>query len=155
MNPYREIVQFIRSRQPFALGLVLSAEGSTPREAGTRAIFEADGRIHGTLGGGAVEAEAQRQAVSACRTGQATVFAFDLAGETASGREPICGGRMRVLVDPTGAKDEATKIGKVKVWGLSLPNLTRQYLKSGANSLRSYSMASTSIRTSNRSLACN
>jgi xanthine dehydrogenase accessory factor len=105
MNRFREIVQFIRSGQPFALGLVLSAEGSTPREAGTRAIFEAEGRIHGTLGGGPVEAEAQRQAVEACRTGQARAFEFELAGDTPSGHEPICGGRMRVLLDPTASKD--------------------------------------------------
>ena len=107
MNPYRRVVQSIDSGRSFAVGLILSAEGSTPREAGVRALIDAAGRIHGTLGGGAVEAEAQRRAIQACASGRPAVFDLDLAGVATADRDPICGGTMRVLVDPTASKDRA------------------------------------------------
>ena len=107
MDINHQIVQLIEAGRPLAVGLVLSAEGSTPREAGVKAAIEADGRIHGTLGGGAVEAEAQRRAIEACASGRAVVFEMELTGATAGDDEPICGGRMRILVDPTASKDLA------------------------------------------------
>lgn len=107
MNVHRQIVNLIDSGRPFAVGLILSAEGSTPREAGVKAIIETDGRIHGTLGGGTVEAEAQARAATACESGQVTVFEMDLAGASAGDHEPICGGRMRLLLDPTASKAQA------------------------------------------------
>jgi xanthine dehydrogenase accessory factor len=107
MDTNRQIVQLLEAGRPFAVGLVLSAEGSTPREAGVKAALEADGRIHGTLGGGAVEAEAQRRAIEACASGRAVVFEMEFTGAAAGDDEPICGGRMRLLVDPTASKDLA------------------------------------------------
>ncbi len=76
--------------------LVLSAEGSTPAKAGTRALLLPDGSLVGTVGGGAVEAEACRQARMAAQRGQAQVFEINLHGPSG----PICGGRMRLLADP-------------------------------------------------------
>ncbi len=105
MDINRLIVDLIEAGRPFAVGLILSAEGSTPREAGVKAVLEADGRIHGTLGGGAVEAEAQRRAVEACQSGCPIVFDVLLTGADAADHEPICGGEMRLLVDPTARKD--------------------------------------------------
>lgn len=60
----RAIVERSGRGERFAIALVLSAEGSTPRKAGTRAIIDARGEITGTIGGGLVEAEAQRRAVN-------------------------------------------------------------------------------------------
>jgi len=100
-----QTVRFIESGQPFCVVLVLSAEGSTPRGAGVRAVVEADGRIHGTVGGGVLEAEAQRAAVEACRSGQPVMLAIDLTGDETAGLEPICGGTVRVLVDPTAPRN--------------------------------------------------
>ena len=105
MDMNRLIVELIEAERPFAVGLILSAEGSTPREAGVKAVLEADGRLHGTLGGGAVEAEAQRRAVEACLSGRPIVFEVLLTSADAADHEPICGGRMRVLVDPTAGKN--------------------------------------------------
>ncbi len=107
MNIYRQILQRLESGRPFAVGVVLSAEGSTPREAGVRAVFDATGRITGTLGGGLVEAQAQRAAARACETGQPCVLEVALAGSAVEGLEPICGGRMRMLLDPTAWEGQA------------------------------------------------
>ncbi len=107
MDANAKILELIDSGRPHAVGLLLSADGSTPREAGVKAVIEADGRIWGTLGGGSVEAEAQRRAVDACVAGVPQVFEVALTGADAASTESICGGHVRILVDPTAAKDRA------------------------------------------------
>ncbi|MCX8036415.1 MAG: XdhC/CoxI family protein [Candidatus Sumerlaeia bacterium] len=102
---YQKVVELTVSQRPFAAALVLQAEGSTPVGAGARAVIEGDGRIWGTIGGGAVEAEAQRRAVEAIQSHQPVVFDFMLEGATVSDASPICGGRMRVLIDPAASED--------------------------------------------------
>jgi xanthine dehydrogenase accessory factor len=105
------IVEFIDGGKDFAVALVLKAEGSTPRKAGVRAVIDRNGKIYGTLGGGLVEAEAQRRAVNACQSKQPVVFDMDLYGPDRTADDPICGGSMRILVDPTAAKDRASYAG--------------------------------------------
>ncbi|HCO92905.1 MAG TPA: hypothetical protein DIU00_02960 [Phycisphaerales bacterium] len=104
-------MEFIDSGEVFAVALVLKAEGSTPQKAGVRAIIDKTGKIHSTLGGGLVEVEAQRRAVEACRSKQPAVFDIDLYGADRTADEPICGGSMRILVDPAAAKDRASFAG--------------------------------------------
>ncbi len=87
----------------FAVAVVLRAEGSTPCKAGAKAAVEADGTIHGTVGGGQVEAVTQQRAVEAVRTGRHAIFDFNLEGEVQGGG-PVCGGTMRVLVFPVEAR---------------------------------------------------
>jgi xanthine dehydrogenase accessory factor len=110
-RPHRDIHQIIveecdRHRE-FAVATVLKAEGSTPCKAGGKAIIDAGGAIQGTIGGGAVEARAQGLGVEAIQTGRPLVFDFDLEGNTISNENPICGGMMRVLIDPTAASHRA------------------------------------------------
>ncbi len=104
---FQKVVQFIDDGVSFAVGLVLSAEGSTPRKAAVRAVIDETGKIWGTLGGGLVEAEAQRRAVEVCRTKRPMVFDMLLHGANRAADAPICGGAMRILLDPTPAKDRA------------------------------------------------
>jgi xanthine dehydrogenase accessory factor len=79
---------------------VLKDSGSTPRKAGTRAIVDASGEMWGTIGGGLLEAEARARALEAIRTGSPVVFDFRFSGCSARGDDPVCGGTMRVLIDP-------------------------------------------------------
>jgi len=100
MDIHKQIVELIDQGGSLAIGLVLAADGSTPQKTGVKAAIDGGGKIMGTLGGGAVEAAAQQWAVEVCRTGQAVVFDFDLEGVSAEGESAICGGAMRVLIDP-------------------------------------------------------
>jgi xanthine dehydrogenase accessory factor len=102
---HRRIVDLIDAGRRFAVATVLESDGSTPRKAGVKAAIDETGRIWGTIGGGAVEAEAERQAVEACRSLRPAVFDLALQGARAEEADPICGGTMRVLIDPTAAKD--------------------------------------------------
>ncbi len=107
----QQVVEFIDRGEVFAVALVLKTEGSTPRKAGVRAIIDNAGKICGTLGGGLVEAEAQRRAVEACRSNQPAVFDMALYGADRAADDPICGGSMRIVIDPTAAKDRASYAG--------------------------------------------
>jgi xanthine dehydrogenase accessory factor len=105
-DTHQTIATSIDSGRPFALAVVLKTTGSVPREAGTKAIIAADGAIHGTIGGGLLESEAQRLALDAMRTKRPALFDFKFTGPSASVNEPICGGTMRVLIDPIEAKNQ-------------------------------------------------
>jgi xanthine dehydrogenase accessory factor len=103
----RLALDLLQAGRRFAVATVLKAEGHTPVKAGAVAIMEADGTLHGTVGGGPVEAEAQRRAQAAMQSGRPEVFDFDLVGVDASEPLPICGGSMRVLIDPTANQHQA------------------------------------------------
>ena len=81
---HQKIVDSIKAEASFAVILVFKAEGSTPLKTGAKAVVEANGRIWGTIGGGAVEAEAQRRAVQACASGRPLVFDFHMEGASRS-----------------------------------------------------------------------
>ncbi|UCG56750.1 MAG: XdhC family protein [Phycisphaerales bacterium] len=106
IDTHRKIVEFVEQGCPFVVALVLRAEGSTPRGAGTKAVIGSDGKIWGTVGGGAVEAESQRRALEALELKQPIVFDFHLEGTDRKADVPICGGVMRMLVDPTAARNK-------------------------------------------------
>lgn len=76
--------------------VILSASGSTPRGAGARMAVFADGSAVGTVGGGAVELQAQEYARSLPDDGLAHVRDYDLisGGDEATGM--ICGGTVRI-----------------------------------------------------------
>jgi xanthine dehydrogenase accessory factor len=107
MDPNAVYEELVAVRQAFALVTVVDAVGSTPGRIGVRAIVDAAGRIHGTVGGGRVEAEAQARAVDAIRTGQAVRFDLRLDGEGPGLDDPMCGGTLRFLVDPNAAAHAA------------------------------------------------
>ncbi len=100
---HREIVTLIDAGRSFALATILRADGSTPQKAGVKAIIDADGAIRGTLGGGFIEAETRRRAGDACRSRRPVVFDFQLDEAYARDAILICGGAMRILIDPTAA----------------------------------------------------
>jgi xanthine dehydrogenase accessory factor len=101
---HRTILDAIDAGRPFALAVVMKSSGSVPREAGTKALIDADGTIRGTIGGGLLESEAQRIAIESLRTKTPAIFDFRFAGANAQLNDPVCGGTMRVLIDPDVAR---------------------------------------------------
>jgi xanthine dehydrogenase accessory factor len=100
---HQTIADLAEAGQTFALVVVLSDSGSTPRKAGTKAIVDAGGAIHGTIGGGLLEHEARRAALRSMETGRAEVFDFRFDGKSAREGDPVCGGTVRVLIDRRAA----------------------------------------------------
>jgi xanthine dehydrogenase accessory factor len=101
---FQKIIETIDDGTACALVQVLKTDGSTPLKIGAKALVDSTGQIEGTIGGGAVEAEAQKQTVMACAEGRARVFDFELHGVSRQDSNPTCGGAMRILIDPTIAR---------------------------------------------------
>jgi xanthine dehydrogenase accessory factor len=101
LDIFRTIVERIDRREAFAIAVVLDTRGSTPRETGARALIGPNGNITGTIGGGAMEGEARRRGVEAIASGRAVVFECRFEGIGLKEAIPICGGTMRVLLDPS------------------------------------------------------
>lgn len=62
-------------------------------------IYE-DGRQSGTIGGGSMEAEVRREALSLIATGRPRLLTFDLTNIDPEGSALVCGGFMEVYVEP-------------------------------------------------------
>lgn len=102
---HRKAVELIDQGRCCVMAVILKVEGSTPQQAGVRALIDETGKIWGTLGGGLVEAEARRRAVGACKSKRPVVFDLDLDNAYSREAGGICGGHMRILMDPTLSKD--------------------------------------------------
>ena len=92
------------ANQPFALALIAGTKGSSPQRAGAKALFFADGKITGTLGGGCLEAEVQARALAALKTGLPTEFAMVLDHDFGWDDGLICGGSVNGLILPHAAE---------------------------------------------------
>jgi xanthine dehydrogenase accessory factor len=90
--------------QPFALGIISRVKGSSPQKKGAKALFLADGRIKGTLGGGCLEAEIQDRARRALRTGEPATFELVLDHDFGWDDGLICGGKVCGLILPRAAE---------------------------------------------------
>ena len=75
-------------------------KGSSPQKVGAKALFYADGRIKGTLGGGCLEAEIQQRAIQTLRSGKAETFDLLLDHDFGWDDGLICGGKVFGLILP-------------------------------------------------------
>ena len=85
----------------FATVTVVGCEGSSPRHLGARMVVEEGGRVHGTVGGGRLEAEAIERAREAMASGRPA--RLDLGLGPALGQ--CCGGRVELFVEPDHPPD--------------------------------------------------
>ncbi len=105
-NFYSAIVSAIESREPFALGIISGVRGSSPQRRGAKALFFADGRIVGTLGGGCLEAEVRERARQSLRTQKPEAFDLVLHHDFGWDDGLICGGKVSGLILPHAARAE-------------------------------------------------
>ncbi len=90
--------------EPFALGIISAIKGSSPQKKGAKALFLADGRIQGTLGGGCLEAEVQDRARRALLTQTPATFELVLDHDFGWDDGLICGGKVCGLILPHAAQ---------------------------------------------------
>src|SRR5436190_3102690 len=100
---YNSLPDALAEGRPFALGIISGIKGSSPQKKGAKALFFADGRIIGTLGGGCLEAEVQDRARRALLSGQAAKFDLVLDHDFGWDDGLICGGRVSGLILPNAA----------------------------------------------------
>ncbi len=98
-NIYLQMLNQKSGNFPIVLATVTATSGSTPQKPGSSAIFGKSGLISGTVGGGVVEGEIQKIAVSALKSKESGHYTFNLENDISKTEEAICGGQISILVD--------------------------------------------------------
>ncbi len=127
------------SGEPFALAIISAIKGSSPQKKGAKALFFADGRIVGTVGGGCLEAEIQDRARRALLTGQPATFEFVLDNEFGWEGGLICGGKVSGLILPNASAASAiwqrlAAPDQTLTWGVR-PDFTIGWVEAGDDCL--------------------
>jgi xanthine dehydrogenase accessory factor len=97
---FQSLAAAAAARQPVALGVITGVKGSSPQKFGAKALFFPDRKIKGTLGGGCLEAEAQRLALNALKTGRPETFELVLDHDFGWDDGLICGGKVSGVIIP-------------------------------------------------------
>jgi len=97
---FEMLVSAIDEGQPFALGIISGVKGSSPQKKGAKALFLADGRIIGTLGGGCLEAEVRERARQSLLKNESATFDLVLDHDFGWDDGLICGGKVSGLILP-------------------------------------------------------
>ncbi len=100
----------LEAGQDLVLVTIIASSGSTPRGPGARMLVGHEGRICGTIGGGAVEYRAQQIARQVLEQKQPCDHAFLLTHENVQELGMICGGSCHVFFHflPAGDADIMT-----------------------------------------------
>lgn len=114
MNLYSEIDEIRNSGRRAVLCIITETSGSSPRKAGSKMIVFEDGSIKGTIGGGAIEFQAIREALSLIGKTEPVKKIYQLEEDLGM----HCGGTMEVFFEPFGPKNRlfifgAGHIGRV------------------------------------------
>ena len=94
---FEQLIKLINNGQDGVLVTVIDSSGSTPREKGARMLVTKDGRIAGTIGGGAVEYAAEEFAKTCAVSKSNAIKEYDLSPSKDSELGMICGGKAKVL----------------------------------------------------------
>ncbi len=92
----KTVLSRLDAGEPAVLCSILASSGSSPRGAGAKMAVLKDGTTCGTIGGGAVELLATKQALHAMQNGTSSLRAFDLSPNQINDIGMICGGAVTV-----------------------------------------------------------
>jgi len=121
---FQALAEAARKGEQVALGLISGVKGSSPQKVGAKALFYPDSRIHGTLGGGCLEAEIQQRAIQSLPSGQASTFDLLLDHDFGWDDGLICGGKVFGVIIPNAQRsgetfwNELAKRDVAKSWGV-------------------------------------
>lgn len=93
---YREIVDILDQGGNAALATIISKEGTSPREVGSKLLLREDNTFTGSVGGGAVEASVLKAARESMVRGEPRLARFGEEESDAS----CCGGVLDIYIEP-------------------------------------------------------
>ncbi|MBX7246064.1 MAG: XdhC/CoxI family protein [Candidatus Sumerlaeaceae bacterium] len=98
--------ELLRAGKRGAIVTIIETVGSTPRKAGAKMLVAEDGQVTGTIGGGCVEADLFAFAREVIRNGQVMTREVDLTARKPEENDMLCGGRLKVLIEPLVASEK-------------------------------------------------
>lgn len=97
---YQALLAASEAGRRVALATVVSARGSTPRDAGSKMVVDPDVGLVGTIGGGCGEGEVIEAAREVLETGRPRRLRVELLDDEESWSPAVCGGVMDIYVEP-------------------------------------------------------
>ena len=104
---WKEIMARRERGEDLCLVLIVDGDGSAPRTTGSMMLVGPEGRIAGTVGGGAVELYSERLAGKAIAGRQSFVHAYRLHPNGKEDIGMICGGNVDILFQYIAASEPA------------------------------------------------
>ena len=95
-NMFRLISEKLSAGEDLVLVTVIASSGATPRGAGARMLVGKEGRLCGTIGGGAVEYRSQQMAAKVLEDKRSFEHGFNLTKDDVQKLGMICGGAVRM-----------------------------------------------------------
>ena len=114
----KKMFQYLIEGKEMVLVTVVASSGATPRGAGARMIVTEEGRIWGTIGGGAVEYRSEQMAKQVLKDKNSYGHDFSLTKDDVQHLGMICGGAVQVFFHYIPGNDE--KYMELAKTGLSL-----------------------------------
>jgi xanthine dehydrogenase accessory factor len=95
-NIYRKIIEIENGSLKAALCTIISTKGSAPRKTGAKMIVYKNGKVDGSIGGGALEKKVIEQAREVIKNNAAATVTHNLVNELAM----CCGGTVQLFIEP-------------------------------------------------------
>lgn len=96
MSIYQHINHIENTNQKAALCVIVSTKGSTPRKASAKMLVLENGKIHGSIGGGALEKTVIEQALDVIKKQKPSIFTHALVQDLGM----CCGGSVDIYIEP-------------------------------------------------------
>jgi xanthine dehydrogenase accessory factor len=93
---FAKLIYMLEKKRPTMLVTIIADEGSAPRGAGSQMLVGEDGRILGTIGGGAVEGKADAMARQLLKEQRSGCHLFQLHAAAKENIGMVCGGDVQV-----------------------------------------------------------
>ena len=94
---FAKLLYEMEKERDTVLVTIIADQGSTPRGAGSQMLVGKHGRILGSIGGGAVESQAEMMALKLMETKQSLCHLFQLHENAKEDIGMVCGGDVKVL----------------------------------------------------------
>ncbi len=104
---YAKIEEIKLSGKSATLCILTATKGSTPRKAGSKMLVTCDGKIFGTVGGGAVERKIIALALEVCGQANPKFVSINLEEDA----EMQCGGSVDVYLEPINPSQKLVILG--------------------------------------------
>ena len=102
----KKMFEYLKKGKELVLVTVVASSGAAPRGAGARMIVTEEGRVWGTIGGGAVEYRSEQMALQVLKEKNSFGHDFSLTKDDVQNLGMICGGAVQVFFQYIPSNDQ-------------------------------------------------